>query len=186
MSKVKGIDFNHGTEKELLVNTRIENTEKNKGQQMEKVEKETVLDTEQARIDTDKKELSTDYLLECAEYYVFEAITSHVPTEIYEKFDVYKNYYYDIKRSSTEAVPESIIRISEMAMKNMCEINKIIVEETKKYLEIREGLFALAREVYQNAVKAAVTSDDLIKCAKAIEINLDNKEWADQILKRVK
>lgn len=181
MLKMKQIQLNHGAEQEMPVNIRIEN----KGQEMENLEGKTVLDRENIKIDRNDKKMSMKKLLGCAEYYVFEAVTSHVSTEVYEALNVHTKYYFDIKKDSTGDEAECITEIAEMAMKNMCKINKVIVEETKKYLEIQEALFDLAREIYQEAVKAAVTSDDLLKCAEDIEFKLGDKKWAEQIVKDV-
>lgn len=146
--------------------------------------KKTALNIEEKEIETGKKELNTEYYLKCAEYYMYEAVTCVLPAQLHEKLDVTSKLYYDLKSTATGDVSESVRNLEEMTLKNMCELHRVIIEETKKHLKMKEDLFALARDICQYAIDAAVTSNDLTKCARAIEIQLDDKEWADQIFKR--
>lgn len=147
----------------------------------------------QEEIDFNTEELDTDELLQYAGYYTYKAISFRIPEDIIYNFERSRELYYGMKFSiSADSKKgslgptgnESVDKVIEAAMKNMYAHHRVVIDEEKKYLKHQETFFTYARQAFQEAVEASNTRAEFEKCASAIALQLNDKEWADEIRKQ--
>ena len=142
-------------------------------------EKEIVKNKE---INAKQPKMTCAYLLNFAEYQVFEGATCHhyIITETLEKMNTVRDTYlrnklvYDNEPQEFREVPDS-------ALSTLCQLDRYVVKSEINYMEIREKFFSLARGVYQQAVDAAMNTDELEQCTKSIEAYLGDENWVKQL-----
>ena len=147
----------------------------------------------QEEVDFNTRDMDTEELLGYAGYYTYKAISCRVPRDLINDFENSRELYYGLRFSISADTKkgnlgttgnESVDKVIEAAMKNMYAHYREVINEEKKSLKQQEVFFTYARGAFQHALDACNTTDEFEKCASAIELQLDDKEWANEIRKR--
>ncbi len=146
------------------------------------------------KTENDTQEKSVENLLAFAVHTMYEVISCRAPEYVINNFEATKKIYYDLRYSVSAddhlyqlgaTGNESVDKMINAAMENMFAHYKVLASEESISNEKSLKLFSIVKETLQEAVEASKTKEELEKCADTIEVQLNNKKWADEIRKDI-
>jgi hypothetical protein len=122
-------------------------------------------------------------LLEAANQFAWEGNTCELPADIVYECTKKKEAYYQMELNMRGVSDESD-EFLRLAKNGVLVYERALKEQREKLLEMKKGLLLEAKKIYQLAIEAATTTAEMEECSKAIQLNLDDTKWADEVLKQ--
>ncbi|MDD2357791.1 MAG: hypothetical protein PHX13_07760 [Thiovulaceae bacterium] len=148
---------------------------------------------EEKNIDLQMEGISTQGLIELAENMIYNTLDYSEIMQNIALFVDAKNLYYNLKYIQSDEEKEGNLEAkgNEVAMEfieatyhSMVFYHRQIIELEIFYIHEQAKYMENARKALEFAVKNANTTDKLEQCAKVIELQFNDSDWATEIRKK--
>ncbi len=138
----------------------LENVNKNETIDYDEIKKEALKNLNDGNV---------DIALKAAEYYIYEAVTWPFLAKGQEDIMLQALRYNSMKEVYVEDDDETINKLEEDILSNMCKKDKLFEEYVQQYLKSRKDLFGLAKNIYESVLESSVSDEYKKQCSDALK-----------------
>ncbi len=126
----------------------LENVNKNETIDYDEIKKEALKNLNDGNV---------DIALKAAEYYIYEAVTWPFLANGQEDIMLEALRYNSMEEVYVEDDDETINKLKEDILSDMCKKDKIFEDGVQTYLKVRKNLLDLAKNIYEYVLESSVS-----------------------------